>query len=1034
MTYINGFYNKSTDEVIVWERTSHDERVCKHYPAPYYFYHKDDNGSYTSLYGDKLSRKDFSNRADFEAGQRQFGSRNRLFESDIDPFRKVLMNEYYNTPSPLLNYTFLDIEVDYDSDRGFSSPSDPYALINAITYFNQWENQYYTIGVTPVTWRDARSKLLSGEMTKDEAIEKLKLQRLDDVNDYLTWVDQDMIDQSVVEIVDTERELLLSFLNGIKNTDIISGWNSEFFDLPYIVKRIEHTLGSSYISMLAFDEYSARSKYFYTSKMVERYGEDAEKMELKGGLMHFDYMALMKKWDGNSRASWSLANISAESLPDMPKLEYDGTLEGLYVQDFNFFLRYNIRDVEVLEGLDKSYGFIDQALELAHLNCIPLPKVEGSVAMIDTGIINYMHYELDKICPDFEHISGPAIEGALVMTPNRGLWPWIGSVDLASLYPSTMRSINISPEKIIGQFKPNEDQIKNAIVFVFSGYIKYVDDLIQSGYKVNKNLVGKKNYLEKMVGNIDNNSSTDILRAIPEMYSVLNLTADKDLDEMRKWPGVIHNMAHELVFEGISKSSDDKYTLTFEHGAYAEHTGEEWYQILRFKKWCISGYGTVFDQSTGEGALPGILRQWYEKRKEYKREMVKWEKVAEEILERDGEKNDEWKAADAKRAENHRKQMAYKLNLNSLYGACINEWSKFYDPRLGASTTGTGRSITAFMVSKSAELITSEFTEVKKRIIPKVRIKNNSASDTDIEADYTHDCKNIIYGDTDSVYFSMPLPDSPNYQDMIETAVELADTIGNGVNDAFPAFMDEAHCSTEGFREVVACDREIVANRGLFQTKKKYVCHVVDNEGFRTSKIKAMGSDIKKLDTPKVIQAFLKTIVNMILKDNKNYEDLETYINDYRTKFKSDLESGDLIEPLKYAVSKGCNNLDAYTLDWERTEKIGNGKCRLPGNVRAAINYNEQLKLNLDTASVPISNGNKIRILYVKSNNRFGYTSIAINADSDSLPPWFYNDFEIDSEKMEKTLIDGKVELLFDAIGWEVPTPRNSVLNSVLLY
>ena len=109
--YIDTYYNRRNNEVIVWEKTPEGKRLTKRYPAPYYFYVKDDNGEYLSIYNEKLKRLDFPTRARFEEALLQYNDR---YESDIDPSTKVLMNNYYGKPTPKLNYTFIDIEVDYN--------------------------------------------------------------------------------------------------------------------------------------------------------------------------------------------------------------------------------------------------------------------------------------------------------------------------------------------------------------------------------------------------------------------------------------------------------------------------------------------------------------------------------------------------------------------------------------------------------------------------------------------------------------------------------------------------------------------------------------------------------------------------------------------------------------------------------------------------------------------------------------------------------------------------------------------------------
>jgi DNA polymerase elongation subunit (family B) len=93
------------------------------------------------------------------------------------------------------------------------------------------------------------------------------------------------------------------------------------------------------------------------------------------------------------------------------------------------------------------------ANQMAHENTVNFDAVLGTVSYVETGIANHAHYELNKIVPDKNIIQNKKVEGAIVLTPWLGLHEWVGSVDINSLYPNTIRSLNISPEKIIGQFE-----------------------------------------------------------------------------------------------------------------------------------------------------------------------------------------------------------------------------------------------------------------------------------------------------------------------------------------------------------------------------------------------------------------------------------------------------------------------------------------------------------------------------------------------------------------------------------------------------
>lgn len=941
------------DKVIVWERTDKGREI-KYYPAPWYFYHECDSGHYKSIYGKKLKRVTFTNRKDFEEEKKKHL---RVYESDIRPERKVLMNNYYKSEFPDIHYTLVDIEVDYNLDMGFAGPDNPYAPINAITFWHSWTRKYHTIAVPPSQWVQMRTLLHaqlqtmlfeSDEITKEqyETLEKL-LQRAnelgmecgpEDIHGFITdavnrsiesgnkktvhfdwnyFIDTDLTKTSSMEIVSNEAELLRRTLHHFQDTDVISGWNSEFFDMPYLVMRTEMVLGKNEAHSWCFND---AFKPAYST--VERYGKEQTIVKLSGR-QHLDYIALFKKFNFDSRESYALAAIADEEL-DLPKLTYEGSLHSLYRDDFNFFIRYNIRDVEVLVGLDDKFKYISMANELVHTNTVQFSKVLGSVEIIDTGIINYAHNERGLKVPDKTPKPSNGIEGAMVLNPKIGLHEWVGSADINSLYPSTYRALNISPETIVGQF----------------------------------------------------------------------------IECKKAWVGV-RGRSDELFTMTLNENYDPASTKVTK-------SGKEWAEYFLENRFSISAYGTVFNQNK-MGIIPGILKEWYELRLKYKAEMKSWAKKA--FDKETGKVIDKDAAAKVEFFDG--KQHTYKILLNSLYGATVNEFCTFFNESLGASTTGTGKQITTHMISKSAEVLTGEYAEVRE-----VREWNEKLG----KYEYNYYCENesIVYSDTDSVYYKMINAKNK------EEAIAEADRVGQIVNESFVPFMEEAFFCTEGYKDKIAAAREVVGDKAIFQVKKKYVIHVVDDEGKPSDKLKAMGSDIKKSDTPKYIQKFLSDVIRKILVEGYDYKKIEKFINDFRKEFRS-IEGNDLI---KIGKVVGCNKLEDYMNEYKQIEHAGKGRVKLPGNVRPVINHNIQLEMRGDKESPVINAGDKVRLFYLKKNE-YNYKSIAIPSDASSFPPWFFDSFDVSLDMMEEKLIDDKIDLIFKSIGWEVPTEQSASFNSM---
>lgn len=280
-----------------------------------------------------------------------------------------------------------------------------------------------------------------------------------------------------------------------------------------------------------------------------------------------------------------------------------------------------------------------------------------------------------------------------------------------------------------------------------------------------------------------------------------------------------------------------------------------------------------------------------------------------------------------------------------------------------------------------------------------------------------------IYSDTDSCYFSIP---AQNYDE----AVTVADEVAATVNEMFSGFMQKSFNCTGGRQDLIKVAREVVAETGLFLTaKKKYTLKVVNLEGqdLRAKpKLKSMGSEIKKADTPKVIQDFLKKLMDLIL-DKKPYSEIEKLVNQSRGKLIHKSE-----DVLALGGSKQINNLDKLYADWTLIEKQNKKKVNLPGHVRAAINYNE-LIMQFQPDAPMIKSGDKGVVFYLLPNE-FGFKSIAFPADMMHIPHWFDEHFRIDLALTEEKLIDSKIEGIFDAMGIEKPTLQGSYINTVFKF
>ena len=416
MSYVDAWFDRDNDIIKIVERNAKGEREFKDIAVKHTLYYKDPKGKYQSIYGDPVSRVVCKNTKEFRKEQ-AINSGKQLFESDINPLFVCLSENYLNIDAPKLNVAFFDIEVDFDPERGYASPDDAFMPITAIAVYLQWLDTLICLAIPPKT------------LTMEEANEQIK-----DIPNTILFK--------------KEADLLDAFLDLIKDADILSGWNSEGFDIPYTVNRVIKVLSKDDTRRFClFNQLPKRREY-------EKYGKDAVTYDLVGRV-HLDSLQLYQKYTYEERHSYRLDAIAEYELGDR-KTQYEGTLDQLYNNDFRTFVEYNRQDTMLLHRLDSKLKFIDLANAIAHENTVLLQTTMGAVAVTEQAIINESHRR-GFVVPNRTKKSDredTAAAGAYVAYPKEGIHDWIGSLDINSLYPSVIRALNMGPESVIGQLRP----------------------------------------------------------------------------------------------------------------------------------------------------------------------------------------------------------------------------------------------------------------------------------------------------------------------------------------------------------------------------------------------------------------------------------------------------------------------------------------------------------------------------------------------------------------------------------------------------
>ena len=874
MSYVDARWDRDKDTVFVVERDPKKGRIFQEYPARYMFYYPDQRGKYRSIYGESLSKVTSKSFKDFQKEQR-IHSNHKLYESDINVVFKTLEENYLGVEAPKLNVAFWDIEVDFDPERGYASPEDAFMPITAIAVHLQWLDTLVCLAVPPKT------------LTMAQAEEQVK-------------------NFPNTHLFETEAEMLEMFLQLIEDADVLSGWNSEGFDMPYTVNRIIKVLSKEDTRRLClWDQMPKKREY-------EKYGKTATTYDLVGRV-HLDSLELYRKYTYEERHTYRLDAIGEMEIGES-KTVYEGTLDQLYNNDFKKFIEYNRQDCALLDKLDKKLKFLDLANTLAHECTVLLQTTMGAVAVTEQAIVNEAHHR-GLIVPSRirrDELGDTQAAGAYVAYPKKGIHDWIGSMDINSLYPSAIRALNMGPETIIGQLRPEKTD-------------QYINEQM---------VLHKKSFAAA-------------------------------------WEGLFGTFEYEAV---MKQDKAFEITIDWENGESDVLSAAEVYRLIfeSNQPWILSANGTIFTHEN-EGIIPGLLKRWYSERKDMQKKLKAAIDAGNKIEEEYWDK----------------RQLVKKINLNSLYGAILNAGCRFFDKRIGQSTTLTGRSIARHMAGKVNEMITGEFNHVGK---------------------------SIIYGDTDSCYFSAYNTLKTEIQKKQipwdrDIAIQLYNTIADNVNATFPDFMLDAFHCPRSRGEVIKAGREIVAVKGLFITKKRYAVLYYDKDGKRydvdgkPGKIKAMGLDLKRSDTPEFMQKFLEEVLTRVLNGAEEKEILEM-ISEFRTEFKArpGWEKGS---------PKRANNITEY----EDKEKKA-GKANMPGHVRASINWNTLKRMNGDKYSMGIVDGMKVIVCKVKENP-LGFTSVAYPVDELRLPKWF-QDLPFDHSEMESTIINNKLDNLIGVLEWDL--------------
>jgi len=391
-----------------------------------YAYKPDRNGNAISMTGVRLTKANRYKKDDPS-----------LFESDLPRETRVLTDLYLNEDDPSTGHKVMFFDIEVSMETGLPDTKSANNEITSIAYYDSITSEYHVL-------------VLDKSSTYDNGVRG----------------------GATVTFYQSEIDLLQAFLDQYEaiSPTIITGWNSDYFDVPYLYNRIRGQLGAR-----------AAGRLSPIGKI--KYSKFRDKWSI-AGVSSLDYLALYKQFTYTEQPNYRLDTIGKMEL-NMGKIEYSGSLDELFANDLETFIQYNLRDVQIIVELDKKMKLLDLVRGICHLGHVPYEDVGFSSKWLEGTIVTYLHRKgivvtnkpaggrelMDARTEDGDE----GFAGAYVKEPTPGLYDWVYSLDLQSLYPSILMSLNISPETKIG-FVTNWDVTKHNKEVISEYLIRGTDD------------------------------------------------------------------------------------------------------------------------------------------------------------------------------------------------------------------------------------------------------------------------------------------------------------------------------------------------------------------------------------------------------------------------------------------------------------------------------------------------------------------------------------------------------------------------------
>lgn len=393
MSYQNIYYQRERNLIHLWD----DVQGYRTFPYTRYAYEKSEKGEYQSIYGDRLT-KVYSFKKDDPT----------LFESDVAETTRVLVDTYSDIDDPSNGHVILTYDIEVEMESGLPDTKEAKNAITSIALHDSVTNQYWVLVVDK-----------SGKMVRRDTSKAIVLPFL------------------------TEEDLLKKYLNIYEeiNPTIVTGWNIDYFDTPYLYNRLKRLLGEKQANRL--------------SPIGECFWSPYRSRFFMAGVSYLDYITLYKYYNYGELPNYRLDTIAQIEL-NRGKIEYTGNLDQLFRDDIEKFIEYNLVDVELVVLLEKKLEFIELCRNICHAGHVPYEDFVYSSKVLEGALLTYLRRH-NLVAPNkpadrkenmeaLKEAGEDKFIGAYVKDPIVGKYEWIYDLDLTSLYPSIIMTVNISPE------------------------------------------------------------------------------------------------------------------------------------------------------------------------------------------------------------------------------------------------------------------------------------------------------------------------------------------------------------------------------------------------------------------------------------------------------------------------------------------------------------------------------------------------------------------------------------------------------------